>query len=120
MTKTAMIIAAIALTLLPMSLVLGRQGKDSFGFNSHTISGFPTGAATLTGGGAYDLPAFIPELGARSNAPPTSPKGRSPAARQGKAYAGIPSRCLDQPCLNAPVPLASLIRLQRLTTIRSC
>jgi len=29
------------------------QAKHGFGFNVANISGFPTGAATLTGGGAY-------------------------------------------------------------------
>ena len=44
---------AAALTLVPSALAAG-QGKTGFGFNARDIRGFPTGAARLTGGGAFD------------------------------------------------------------------
>jgi hypothetical protein len=55
--------AALAIALLlPASLLLGpsasaqnTSGNNAFGFNSANISGFPTGAARLTGGGAFNL-----------------------------------------------------------------
>lgn len=60
MTVLAIALLAIALTLLPMASVSGQGARQSFGFNSDTISGFPGGrAVNLTGGGAYDLPAFL-------------------------------------------------------------
>ena len=59
MKRIIITLLAIAFALLPMSLVLG-QGRDSFGFNSDVVSGFPGGrAVSLTGGGAYALPNFI-------------------------------------------------------------
>jgi hypothetical protein len=50
-----MTLLALAVTLLPMSSTLSQNGNDSFGFNAELIHGFPTGAARLTGGGAYNL-----------------------------------------------------------------
>jgi len=55
--------AALAIALLlPASLLLGpsasaqtTSGNNAFGFNSTNVSGFPTGAARLTGGGAFNL-----------------------------------------------------------------
>jgi hypothetical protein len=44
-------IAAVLLTVVPASAAGGHIG---FGFNATGISGFPTGAARLTGGGSYD------------------------------------------------------------------
>ena len=48
--------------LLPASLLLSPTasaqiigGNSAFGFNSPKISGFPTGSAKLTGGGAFNL-----------------------------------------------------------------
>jgi hypothetical protein len=49
-----MTVLAIALPLLPMSSALSNKAHQSFGFNAASISGFPTGEARLTGGGAYD------------------------------------------------------------------
>jgi hypothetical protein len=54
---------ALAITfLLSASFLIGisasaqnATGNDAFGFNSNNISGFPTGAAKLTGGGAFNL-----------------------------------------------------------------
>jgi hypothetical protein len=45
--------AAAALTLVPSALA-ANHGRTGFGFNARDISGFPTGAARLTGGGAYN------------------------------------------------------------------
>jgi hypothetical protein len=55
MKRITMTLLAMAVTLLPMSSALSQDGNDSFGFNAKVISGFPTGAAFLTGGGAYNL-----------------------------------------------------------------
>jgi len=54
MNKITMTLLAIALLLLSTSSALGAEARQSFGFNAASISGFPTGAAFLTGGGAYD------------------------------------------------------------------
>jgi hypothetical protein len=37
-----------------MSSALSQEARQSFGFNVSSVSGFPFGAAFLTGGGAYD------------------------------------------------------------------
>jgi hypothetical protein len=55
MKQIMMTLLVLVLTLLPMSLVFGSKARDSFGVNSANISGFPTGVASLTGGGAYQL-----------------------------------------------------------------
>jgi hypothetical protein len=47
----AVLAAAVLLLAAPASAVPGNIG---FGFNATDISGFPTGAATLTGGGSYN------------------------------------------------------------------
>src|SRR5689334_14153304 len=47
----------VAATLLTVGLpipVTHAAGDDAFGFNG-SVSGFPTGAVSLTGGGAYNL-----------------------------------------------------------------
>ena len=49
-----LLLLAIALPLLPTSSAHGEQARQSFGFNAARISGFRTGAARMTGGGAYD------------------------------------------------------------------
>jgi hypothetical protein len=54
MKKIMMTLLAIALPLLPISIALSQEAVQAFGFNAARISGFPTGAARLTGGGAYD------------------------------------------------------------------
>ena len=43
----------------------GRTGRDAFGFNG-TVSGFPTGAVRLTGGGAYDVSTASNTIGAET------------------------------------------------------
>ena len=47
----AVLAAAVLLITAPASATPGNVG---FGFNATDISGFPTGAASLTGGGAYN------------------------------------------------------------------
>jgi hypothetical protein len=47
----AVLAAAVLLVAVPASAAPGNIG---FGFNATNISGFPTGAATLTGGGSYN------------------------------------------------------------------
>ena len=55
MTAAAVLIAA------PASAATGNVG---FGFNATGISGFPTGSATLTGGGAYNpVSGFVNSAG---------------------------------------------------------
>jgi hypothetical protein len=49
----AVLAAAVLLITAPASAARG-NGNTGFGFNPTEISGFPTGAARLTGGGAYD------------------------------------------------------------------
>ena len=46
--------AAALLTVALPTAVTHAAGSDAFGFNG-SVSGFPTGAVTLTGGGAYNL-----------------------------------------------------------------
>jgi hypothetical protein len=61
MSKTTMftgILVALFATSLLLSTTLmaqNRGGNNAFGFNADDISGFPSGAARLTGGGAYNL-----------------------------------------------------------------
>jgi hypothetical protein len=55
MRKITMMLLTIALSLLPMSSALSQEAQQSFGFTAPLISGFLTGSAFLTGGGAYDL-----------------------------------------------------------------
>jgi hypothetical protein len=50
---TFLAVAASALAVAP-SATAASGGKAGFGFNAREISGFATGAASLTGGGAYN------------------------------------------------------------------
>src|SRR5215467_1143961 len=52
--------AALAVSAVAMA---ANDGRSGFGFNAKDISGFPTGAATLTGGGSYN-----PETGSAKSA----------------------------------------------------
>jgi hypothetical protein len=53
--------AALALLVVPAGAAPGNVG---FGFNARDISGFPTGSATLTGGGAYNpVSGFVHSAG---------------------------------------------------------
>jgi hypothetical protein len=49
----AVLAAAVLLIAAPASAARG-NGNTGFGFNATNISGFPTGAARLTGGGAFN------------------------------------------------------------------
>ena len=80
MTKIRMTVFALVLALLPLASVHGQVVQQSFGFNAARISGFPSGAALLTGGGAYNLErAFLKtgggfrckEMGLTSRSPRT-------------------------------------------------
>jgi hypothetical protein len=53
--KIMMTVFALVLALLPLASAHGQVTQQSFGFNANDIRGFPTGAARLTGGGAYNL-----------------------------------------------------------------
>ena len=49
-----LLVTVLAFALLPVSSAFAKEAHQSFGFNAASIKGFPTGAAFLTGGGAYD------------------------------------------------------------------
>jgi hypothetical protein len=55
MNKIMLTIFTLVLALIPLTGVQGREAQQSFSFNAKRISGFPTGAAFLTGGGSYSL-----------------------------------------------------------------
>jgi hypothetical protein len=54
--KRGWVLFALAATALALaaSALAASDGQTGFGFNARDISGFPTGSATLTGGGAYN------------------------------------------------------------------
>jgi hypothetical protein len=54
--KRGWVLFALAATALALaaSPLAASDGQTGFGFNARDISGFPTGSATLTGGGAYN------------------------------------------------------------------
>ena len=57
--KKIIIMLTIALVFLSISLAFGQEkARIGFGFNAPNISGIPTGAVFLTGGGAYN-PEFV-------------------------------------------------------------
>jgi hypothetical protein len=56
--------ALVAGVLLVSATASAAPGNVGFGFNATDISGFPTGAATLTGGGAYNpVSGFVNSAG---------------------------------------------------------
>jgi hypothetical protein len=73
------VLFALAATALALSAsALASDGQTGFGFNARDITGFPTGAATLTGGGSYN-----PETGFAKSAGGfrcTSDVGQGPLA----------------------------------------
>ena len=73
------VLCAFAATALALSAsALASDGHTGFGFNARDVSGFPTGAATLTGGGSYN-----PETGFAKSAGGfrcTSDVGQGPLA----------------------------------------
>jgi hypothetical protein len=65
MKSTAFVAALLAAALLLIAATASAApGNVGFGFNATDISGFPTGAATLTGGGAYNpVSGFVNSAG---------------------------------------------------------
>src|SRR5262245_8402382 len=66
--KRRWVVCALAVTALALALsasaLAASDGQIGFGFNASDISGFPTGAATLTGGGAYNpVSGFVHSAG---------------------------------------------------------
>ncbi len=71
--KKIIIMSTIVLVVLTISLAFGQEARTNsksivydiigFGFEASNISGFPTGAAFLTGGGAFDLEAKFLKTG---------------------------------------------------------
>ena len=60
------VLFALAATTLALSAsaLAANNGQTGFGFNATDISGFPTGAARLTGGGAYNpVSGFVNSAG---------------------------------------------------------
>src|SRR5258708_12496145 len=58
MALTSAVLAAAVVLIAPPAWAAG--GHIGFGFNARGISGFPTRAATLTGGGSYDPRPGLP------------------------------------------------------------
>jgi hypothetical protein len=64
--KRGWVLVAFAATALALaaSALAASDGQTGFGFNARDISGFPTGSATLTGGGAYNpVSGFVHSAG---------------------------------------------------------
>jgi hypothetical protein len=64
--KRRWVLCALAVTALALSAsaLAASDGQTGFGFNARDISGFPNGAATLTGGGAYSpVTGFVKSAG---------------------------------------------------------
>jgi hypothetical protein len=55
MNRIMILVCALILALVPLASAQAKVDQQSFSFNAQLISGFPTGAAFLTGGGAYNL-----------------------------------------------------------------
>ncbi len=51
----ALAAAATATLALAAPALAASDGQTGFGFNASEISGFPTGAVSVTGGGAFNL-----------------------------------------------------------------
>ncbi len=65
MKSTSLVAALVAASFLMIAAtVSAAPGNNGFGFNARDISGFPTGSATLTGGGAYNpVSGFVHSAG---------------------------------------------------------
>jgi hypothetical protein len=64
MKVTALVPVVLTAALLVAASASAAPGNVGFGFNARDISGFPTGAATLTGGGAYNpVSGFVNSAG---------------------------------------------------------
>lgn len=55
MRRITMSLLTLLFALIPLASAHGQVAQQSFAFNAKNISGFPTGAAFLTGGGSYNL-----------------------------------------------------------------
>ena len=61
-TLVLAVLAAVVLLIAASASAAG--GNNGFGFNATGISGFPTGSATLTGGGSYNpVTGFVNSAG---------------------------------------------------------
>jgi len=60
-TKIPLLLTFVG-ALVPAAPVAAQPPQAGFGFNG-SVSGFPTGAVTVTGGGAYALPDFVHSAG---------------------------------------------------------
>ena len=59
-----LVATALTAILLTASIASAASGNVGFGFNARSISGFPTGSATLTGGGSYNpVTGFVKSAG---------------------------------------------------------
>ena len=59
-----LVAAALTAIVLTASTASAASGNVGFGFNARHISGFPTGSATLTGGGSYNpVTGFVKSAG---------------------------------------------------------
>jgi hypothetical protein len=64
MKTFALVPAVLAAAVLLAATASAAGGNVGFGFNARGISGFPTGAATLTGGGSYNpVSGFVNSAG---------------------------------------------------------
>ena len=85
MTKITMTVLTLLLALLPLASVHGQAAQQSFGFNAERISGFPTGAAFLTGRRCVQPGACVSEDGWRvplSGGHQPGPAQRLPSRRR--------------------------------------
>jgi hypothetical protein len=53
--RWALVALAAAALVIASSALAASDGQTGFGFNAEKISGFPAGAVSLTGGGAFNL-----------------------------------------------------------------
>jgi hypothetical protein len=92
----------VAGVLLVSATASAAPGNVGFGFNARDISGFPTGSATLTGGGAYDpVSGFVHSAGGFRC---TSDVRQGPltGVSRAKAFAGTRSISGGAPASSAP------------------
>jgi hypothetical protein len=62
MRKNVPLLLTFLGALVPAASVVAQPPQAGFGFNG-SVSGFPTGAVNVTGGGAYGLPDFVHSAG---------------------------------------------------------
>jgi hypothetical protein len=76
-------LAAAALALAPSALAASHS-QTGFGFNARDISGFPTGAVSLTGGGAYNPQTGFVHSGGGFSCTETVEQGRLTGCLEGQ------------------------------------